>query len=181
MIIGLISDSHGSNRMLRKALDFLHSKKVEHIVHCGDLCDIAGLRLLRDSAVTVWLTAGNMDSGIVHRLSSECHGTNIVFEPDFIELPLNDGLTLAATHGDNMMLMNDLVSGGKYRFVCHGHTHCPADKLSGNTRVICPGSLAYPRCGQSPACAILATASAKTTFYNLSQPTPPPFTPPHSY
>ena len=43
-----------------------------------------------------------------------------------------------ATHGDNAHLLSERISGERFPYVCHGHTHCIRDEQFDSVRVICP-------------------------------------------
>ena len=172
MLIGIISDSHGNNSMLQKALLLFENRHVEAVVHCGDICDISSLHLLTKHPLTVWLTAGNMDWGITNRLASEAHGTNVVYEPEYLEMHLNDGTMLAATHGNDQNLTTRLTTSGRYRYICLGHSHRASDTRKSSARVICPGALSGPRYPAYPTCALLNTKTDNLQFFNLAH-TPP--------
>jgi len=173
MIIGLLSDSHGNTGMLKSALDTLIDYKTDAIVHCGDICDISSLRLLADTKVPVWLVAGNMDSHILHKLELYSQGTNVTFEHHTAEILLENGEHLIATHGDNELLMEELIAGEKFPYICQGHTHKAFDTQYGSTRLICPGAISGPRFPNFPTAAVLNTALDKIDFYDISTPGSP--------
>ena len=174
MLIGIISDSHGNNHLLQKALRFIESRRAEAVIHCGDICDVSSLRLLTEYRHTVWLAAGNMDWGITEQLAKKTHGTNIVFEPEYLEVPLDDGSRLAATHSNNQSLTNRLITSGLYRYVCLGHSHRVSDTRQSSARVICPGALSGPRFPEYPTCALLDTQTDTLRFFNLALTNPAP-------
>jgi len=173
MIIGLLSDSHGNTAMLKNALETLVGYKTDAIIHCGDICDIAGLRLLSDLKIPVWLVAGNMDSHIQHKLELTSQGTNVTFEHRTAEILLENGEYLIATHGDNELLLEELIAAEKFPYICRGHTHKAFDTQYGSTRLICPGAISGPRFPNFPTAAVLDTAKNKIDFYDISTPGSP--------
>ena len=172
MKIGLVSDSHGKVRILDTALGILTARDVCAVVHCGDICCIASVSLLDSLGVPVWLVAGNMDRNL-QNLYAEARNTDVTFSYGSVELPLGDGEFLVATHGHDAHLLDGLIRGQQFPYVCHGHTHRIRDERWGNIRVICPGALYDPRHPDFPSAAILDTKLDEVTFYDISRPDTP--------
>ena len=64
-------------------------------------------------------------------------------------------------------LLDDLVGGGEFLYVCHGHTHCSRDERIGNVRVICPGALYGPRDSMGSRVAQLDTINDEVLFLQV--------------
>ena len=83
----------------------------------------------------------------------------------FVAVPLNgedgadstDRKYLAATHGKDELLLDELIRGEQYRYVCHGHTHRMSDHRINSTRVLNPGALYHPRGGSGRTAMLLDT------------------------
>jgi len=166
MLIGLLSDSHANASRLRSGVALLAQRGVEVLVHCGDIVAADQLSILASQAAPAYLVAGNMDRA--RSLANEASKCGVSFAADFIEVPLGNGEHLVAMHGDNEHLFQELVQGGQFPYVCHGHTHRTADKTFGSVRVICPGALTNPRSPNYPTVAILDTDSDTVEFIEVA-------------
>lgn len=159
MRIGLLSDSHGRSDRLRKAVTMLQQQGVDGIVHCGDLCDASDIDILAEAGCRVWLVAGNMDRSGYPALMQRADNGRVEIAEDFFAVSIDDGRHLAATHGHREDLLDELIRGGQYAYVCHGHTHRQRDERYGPTRVINPGALFHPRGTKDKTIALLDTHS----------------------
>ncbi len=166
MKIGIVSDSHGNAGRLRQAVSELLSENADVIVHCGDLCTREHLQMLGKLPVPVTLAVGNMDRRL-HRLAADATLDGVEVCPQFAQVKLEDGRFLAAVHGDREMVLDQLIAGGQFPYVCHGHTHRRRDERIGETRVINPGALHHPRGGQAPSFAILDTHADRLEYREL--------------
>lgn len=140
MKIGIVSDSHGSAAILRRAIDELISRGSEAIVHCGDIGGDQCMALLAEAGVDVYAVAGNVDVGL-RPPPGRGDGPSLHFDHESILVPLEQGAHLAATHGNRPDVLDRLVASGRFAYVCWGHTHAPEDERVGPTRVINPGAL----------------------------------------
>jgi putative phosphoesterase len=172
MKIGIVSDSHGKSASLRKAVQHLAASGADAILHCGDICNQNDISILSNPGLPSYLVAGNMDSSAAQRLQWHAHGLGVIFNADYLEITLDDQTLLAATHGHNQNLLTKLINSGKYRYVCHGHTHIPAISTADKTTIICPGSTAHPRGIPHPTAVLLDTGTTNTRLFDLST-TPP--------
>jgi len=166
MLIGLLSDSHSNAARLRNAVALLIGRGAEALVHCGDIEAAGHVSILSGAGLPAYLAAGNMDrnAAVLAREAGRC-GVN--FAADFIEAPIGDGEHLVALHGDNEHLLCELVEGGQFPYVIHGHTHRTSDIKYGSTRVICPGALAHPRKPKHPTAALLDTEADTVEFLKI--------------
>ncbi len=167
MRIGIVSDTHGNAVRLQWALEALHAERAEALVHCGDLGHLRLLDLLAGAGVPIWLAAGNMDRDL-DALGKRASAVSIAFHPRTIELPFADGRYLVATHGDRQAALEELIAGGQFPYVCHGHTHRMRDDRIGACRVINPGALHQPRGGHPPTAALLDTDADELRFLEIT-------------
>ncbi|MCD4823144.1 MAG: YfcE family phosphodiesterase [Phycisphaerae bacterium] len=145
MRIGILSDSHGRSDRLHRAVELLEADGAEAIVHCGDIISVDDAKYLAGFDGPAYLVAGNMDHRREGKLQAAIADRGLCFATDFIAVPLGDGQHLAATHGHHEMLLDELIHGGQFRYVCHGHSHSRRDERFGPTRVLNPGALNHPR------------------------------------
>ena len=167
MKAGIVSDSHGHVEPLSRAIELLAARGAEAIVHCGDLGSVASLAPLADAPVHAYAVGGNTDGPCLAGLMHAAAAAGVTFSPQTVEVPLGDGRLLVAVHGHNEPLLEELVLGGQFPYVIHGHTHRCADQTFGSVRVICPGSLAHPRGPKYPTVAILDTESDTLRFIEV--------------
>ena len=125
MLIGVISDTHGLMRP--EALAALHG--VEHILHAGDVGDIAILKALRKIA-PVTAIRGNVDTS---GACAELPATDVV--------ELGDKLFYLVHSVDDLDI--DPVAAG-VAMVVSGHSHKPSISVKGDVVFFNPGS-AGPR------------------------------------
>ena len=166
MRIGIVSDSHGQVATLRHALAILADRDCEAIVHCGDICNRPSVKALGSASGETYLVAGNMD---LHysALARHARRAGVHFSPRSIEVPLGDGQYLVATHGHHHGLLDELVAGQQFPYVCCGHTHRRRDEQCGTVRIICPGALWQPRAPTHPTVAVLVAETNELTFIDL--------------
>ncbi|HWR39007.1 MAG TPA: metallophosphoesterase [Patescibacteria group bacterium] len=136
MRIGVVSDTHGNTRMLRRAV--AAAGPVDQWLHAGDYSQDAR-HLIGWSQVPVTTVAGNCDGRV--------------------DLPLDEyvdvgGKKIWLTHGHRYSVKQDLVDiiwwGGQYEvdIAVFGHTHVPYCQRHGSLLVFNPGSLGIPRFGR---------------------------------
>lgn len=137
MKLGLLSDSHNDEQFIKKALEVFRERRVALIVHCGDLTSPQMVRLFE--GFEVYFVEGNMDSHreAIAKAVEETEGPKSYGRKWEAEL---EGKKLAACHGDDLSLLNELLWSGEYDYVFHGHIHRLRDERVGKTRVINPGA-----------------------------------------
>ena len=164
MKIGIVSDTHGKTKRLSLALEELKALGAEAIVHCGDLGAADCLRALGRAGIPAHAVAGNMDRHLPS-LPEIAAGASVQFSPLTVEVAIGDGNFLAATHGHHEHVLAELIVGGRFPYVCHGHTHACRDERSGGVHVINPGAISTPyRLRPHPSAALLNTVADDVTF-----------------
>jgi putative phosphoesterase len=137
MRIGILSDTHGRQQTAAAALRVLGDRKVNVVLHCGDIDDVETVRLFQ--GFTAHFVYGNCDFDraelvkAVQAIGGTMHGACGQLELE--------GVKIAFLHGDDKRLMNDVEQSGHFEFLFYGHTHEPAEHRTGPTRVINPGAL----------------------------------------
>ncbi|HLG23890.1 MAG TPA: metallophosphoesterase [Candidatus Nanoarchaeia archaeon] len=136
-MIGIISDTHENEEAIKKAVKVFRGKKVDFVVHCGDIISPPMLEHFKELKMRFVL--GNNDG--------EVAGLNIVakslgFEPVTEEKEFEyKNKKFYAYHGTVRGKLDDAIKSNIYDYVLTGHTHIKRDEKIGNTRVINPGAL----------------------------------------
>jgi len=156
MIVGVVSDSHGKAKRLKAAMDIFAERRVQAVVHCGDIGSVECVELLASVGVPAYAVSGNMDRD-VDDLDAAARRCGVIFSRRMVEVPLGAEELLAATHGDDRSLLGELIRSGRYAYVCHGHSHRAATKRRDKVRVVNPGALRHPVGSWRPTVAIIDT------------------------
>ena len=137
MQIAILSDTHSRYATVEKALALLQDRKINVLLHCGDIEDAETIWLFQ--GFTAHFVFGNCDTER-HGIRQAVHGIGETLHDGygFVEL---EGVKIAFTHGDNSRLLHDLEVSGAFDFLFYGHTHKAEEHLTGPTRVINPGAL----------------------------------------
>ena len=140
--LAILSDTHGKHQTVETVLEYLQSRNINRIIHCGDIDDSETVWLFQ--CFTVDFVFGHCD---VDRLSLQqaMHGIGVTCHQPFGHLEL-EGKKLAFLHSDDARLMRDLEQSD-FDYLFYGHTHVAKEHQVGETRVINPGALhrANPR------------------------------------
>lgn len=167
MKVGLLSDTHNHLREARRALDLLLARGARHLVHCGDVGeDVVDLlsAVCLQHGIQAHVAVGNCDRAHLEDapfLASPA-GIERAEAPEFVLA----GQRCLALHGDNMTRLETAANSGAYDWVFTGHTHAPADRRTGKTRVLNPGSPVRPRRGP-PTVALLDLATGDVEWLSL--------------
>ena len=160
MRIGIVSDSHGDWRRLEGALSALVAQGAETIVHCGDVGNAECMHVLGRAGVPAYAVRGNMDRG-AGKTTDAAAAEGVTFHDATVEVELDQGARLVATHGNDARLMRELLTGQQFAYLCHGHSHCRRDERIGSMRIINPGAL---RRARPPSVALLDTQTDELEF-----------------
>ncbi len=156
MKIGIVSDCHGRAKKLRAALEILAGRGVQTVVHCGDVMTVECIEMLGACGVPAYAVVGNMDRR-VSRLEAAAERCGVSFAWEVLEVPIGPERFLVVTHGHDEDVLETLVAGRQFPYVCHGHSHCRRDERIGPVRVINPGALYHPKAPHTPTVAVLDT------------------------
>jgi hypothetical protein len=138
MQIGILSDTHSRYATVEKALELLQARKVNMVLHCGDIEDSETVWLFQ--GFTAHFVFGNCDRLEAHAIRQAVHGIGETLHDGYGAVEL-EGVKIAFTHGDNARLLHDLEMSGAFDFLFYGHTHKAEEHRTGPTRVINPGAL----------------------------------------
>lgn len=167
MRIGILSDSHGQTALLATAVAALADRGAQAIVHCGDLGSPECLAALAYKGVSSHAVAGNMDSHQLRELVSSARQAGVEFSTELVAVEIGGGRHLAATHGHDEVLLDELIVGQQFPYICHGHTHRVRDDRYRGVRVINPGALHHCRRPPHPTIALLDTDTDALTVLHL--------------
>jgi putative phosphoesterase len=137
MQIAILSDTHSRYATVEKALKLLQDRKVNVVLHCGDIEDADTVWLFQ--GFTAHFVFGNCDTER-HSIRQAVHGIGEALHDGYGYVEL-DGVKIAFTHGDDRQLLHDLETSGAFDFLFYGHTHKAEEHRTGPTRVINPGAL----------------------------------------
>jgi len=144
MKIGIVSDTHGKSRRLAAGLEAFAQRNVEAVVHCGDVGCVECVQMLGAFDASAYMVAGNTDRH-AEQLQAAAERCGVSFSWEVVEVPLEDGEFLVATHSHDDSVLGALIAGQQFPFICHGHTHRFRDEQIGRARLINPGALYHPR------------------------------------
>ena len=147
MIIGIIADTHDNMTTLRRAVDYLNAKKVQHVIHAGDFTSPFTSRVLKYLQADFTGIFGNNDGDRL--LLQKRFNGRIFNQPHLFELGSRKILVMHEHH-----IIDALAESGHYNLVIYGHTHEPEIKKIKNTLIINPGEV----CGWLYGKATLAVA-----------------------
>jgi putative phosphoesterase len=137
MQIAILSDTHSRYATVEKALQMLQDRKINVLLHCGDIEDSETVWLFQ--GFTAHFVFGNCDTER-HGIRQAVHGIGETLYDGygFVEL---EGVKIAFTHGDDQRLLHELETSRAFDFLFYGHTHKAEEHRTGPTRVINPGAL----------------------------------------
>ena len=151
MLIGLISDTHGSAKSFQKVLDGPF-KDVELILHAGDVLyhgarsrlaqghSVDGLEgTIKRLTTPIIVARGNCDSEADERM------LNIPLMSPYVFLYI-DGKRIMLLHGDGRKEgdFEDLIIRFHLAVLVHGHTHIPRIRKVGAGLIVNPGTPTIP-------------------------------------
>jgi putative phosphoesterase len=137
MQIAILSDTHSRYATVEKALALLQERKINTLLHCGDIEDSETVWLFQ--GFTAHFVFGNCDTDR-HSIRQAVHGIGETLHDGYGHVEL-EGVKIAFTHGDDQRLMRELEASGAFDFLFYGHTHKAEEHRTGPTRVINPGAL----------------------------------------
>jgi putative phosphoesterase len=133
MKIAIISDTHDNLENLKKFFEFSKKKKIETLIHCGDVCNGETLEEIEKNFKEIYLSLGNAD--IVESLFKSAKKAKFFEKEGKIEI---DNLKIGFCHAFKLKEKNLK----DFDFYFFGHTHRPFLKKEGNCILANPGNLA---------------------------------------
>jgi putative phosphoesterase len=144
MLIGIMSDSHDNLPMIKKAVEYFNSKKVDLVFHAGDIVAPFCMNELARLNCRMIAVFGNND-GEKRMWREKIKSYGEIYDEHF----------QGEYEGSSVILMHEpwqveaLVSSQKFDVIIYGHTHKPVNKVTGKTLVINPGECGGWLTGQS--------------------------------
>jgi putative phosphoesterase len=140
MLIGIMSDTHDDIVQTKKAVATFNRKKVEHVLHAGDIISPFMIDTLKELRVPLTGVFGNNDGdrALLERKSGQIPSTKI--SGTFARMDLG-GMRIGLVHGNDRELLDTLISCGSLDLLVYGHTHRPEIRKEGALLVVNPGEV----------------------------------------
>ena len=136
-MIGIISDTHDNEEAIIKAVRIFKEKKVEFVVHCGDIT--SPLMLEHFKGLKVKLIFGNNDRD---RNGLNDNAKQLGFDEFSDEKEFEyKSKKFCVYHGTKRGKLDFIIKSNKYDYVLTAHTHVKSDEKFGKTRIINSGAL----------------------------------------
>jgi putative phosphoesterase len=163
MKLGILSDTHNDEDSVRDALRVMGANQVEELIHCGDITKARTVRMFEGWRVA--FVFGNVDRkhDKLTKAVRETRGSHHIGPSYEAEI---DGVRVGACHGHDLGLLREMIEGGRFDLVCHGHTHHRRDEMVGKTRVVNPGALGG-KLDESRSVCIYDTETGEARFIDL--------------
>jgi len=133
MKVAIISDTHDNLENLKRFFEFAKKKKIETLIHCGDVCNGQTLKEIEKNFAKIYLCLGNAD--VRDSLLKEAKKTEIFENEGKIEI---EGLKIGFCHMFNFKEKNL----NDFDFYFFGHSHWPFLKREKECFLANPGNLA---------------------------------------
>ena len=118
--IGIISDTHGCNDLVRAAADIMKKFEVVRVIHCGDIGSREIINIL--SQFQTDYVFGNCDSMLTMTLTDQINEKGGTLHGWFGNLEI-EGKKIAFLHGTSDERIQQEIFSGNWDLICHGHTH----------------------------------------------------------
>jgi len=137
MKLGIISDTHDRTEAVASALIEFQARRVERLIHCGDVTGPKTVAAFAGWTVDFVLGNCDWDPEALETAIGNIGGT---LHPSFGQLEMA-GLSIAWIHSHDHGLFKSLAYADHYDYLFYGHTHVAAQNQLGKTKVINPGAL----------------------------------------
>lgn len=131
MFIGLITDTHENMPKIRKAVELFNERKVDIVLHCGDIISPITFKEFKDLHCKIEFVFGNNDGE--RALLVEKFRDKGRFHPPGYELEI-DGKKFIMMH--EPVGIEALAHSEKYDYIIYGHTHKQDIRKFGKCRII---------------------------------------------
>jgi putative phosphoesterase len=137
MLIGILSDTHSNYAIVKQVRDILDERKINEILHCGDIEDAETVYLLEGLSAQFVLGNCDFDTPELRQAIQDVGG---ILHDGFGHIERNR-CNVAWIHGHEQGRFRDLVNAQHFDFIFYGHTHRQEQHRTGKTEVINPGAL----------------------------------------
>lgn len=137
MKIGVISDTHDRDPVIKAAVEILRERGVELVLHCGDIQSARVIPFF--AGMPMHFVRGNWDYPRDPIATAIAAIDGQLYEP-YGELVLEDK-SIAWLHSHDRTLFRNLTHSDLFDFIFYGHTHEKGERRVGKTRIINPGAL----------------------------------------
>jgi len=140
MLIGVMSDTHDNIVQTKKAVSMFNQKKVEHVLHAGDIISPFMIDTLKELKAPMTGVFGNNDGdrALLERKSGMFPSMKIT--GTFARIGVG-GMRIALLHGNDRELFETLVACGSLDLLVYGHTHRPEIRREGSLLIVNPGEV----------------------------------------
>ncbi|HOK40252.1 MAG TPA: metallophosphoesterase [bacterium] len=161
MLIGIMTDSHENLHTIKKAVDIFNEKKVELVLHAGDIISPITFNEFSKLNCDMYIVFGNNDG-----------------EKDFLKERFKNKAKIFDRYGiftlDNKKFLlyhipdflDILANSGEFDVIVYGHTHKQDIRKIKNTLIINPGETGTWLLGKSYIC-ILNTQDMNVEIIDL--------------
>ncbi len=136
-MIGIISDTHENESAIQKAVAVFKKRKVDLVVHCGDIVSPPMLEYF--AGLHAIFVFGNNDGEHVglNKKAQALGFEEVATEKEFTYQNRN----LYVYHGTDKRKLEGAINSRAFDYILTGHTHQKRDEQIGKTRVVNPGAL----------------------------------------
>jgi putative phosphoesterase len=140
MLIGVMSDTHDDIAQTKKAVATFNQKKVEHVLHAGDIISPFMIDSLKELAAPLTGVFGNNDGdrALLERKSGLL--PSIKISGTFARIDLG-GMSIGLVHGNDRDLLETLKTSASLDMLVYGHTHRPEIRRAGTLLIVNPGEV----------------------------------------
>ena len=139
MLIGVVSDTHNNSKNIDQVVDLFNKKKVELVIHTGDIASSSALRRFSKLNCDLVGVYGNNDREELGLKEVE-EQYNFHFQEPPFPITLN-GKKIVIFHEPDS-ISNYLIANKDVDLVLHGHTHRFRHECSSGTVIFNPGESA---------------------------------------
>ena len=132
MLIGIMSDTHDDIAQTKKAVATFNQKKVEHVLHAGDIISPFMIDTLKELQAPLIGVFGNNDGDRVLLERKSGLLSSMKISGTFARIDIG-GMRIGLVHGNDRELVETLTTSGSLDLLVYGHTHRPEIKK----RVLC--------------------------------------------
>ncbi len=159
MLIGIMSDTHDDMESINRAVAFFNSRKVDMVLHAGDLVSPFTFEALGKLEAAFTGVFGNNDGDRL--MLARKSGDRLFDAPYIIEA---GGKRFVLMHEPKVV--EELAESRKFDAVIYGHLHKPDIRKKDGILIVSPGKVAKLHKGESTV-AIMDTENMEASIIRL--------------